>query len=140
MSAAPMSVSSSTVTAVAILTWITAGSHLGFSRSAGHSPQRPGLPRMRRTSAWPQAAGDAEGRRARDVSCQLKSYRGGRIPDGIRDQPDRWPESARPAVRPRDLAQIVVVAQAAGPGTEGLDRRAPGGPGSSAVRYFGALA
>ena len=39
-----------------------------------------------------------------------------------------------------DLAWVVVVAQAAGPGGEDPDRRAPGGPGGSAVRRFGALA
>ena len=84
------------------------------------------------------AAGDADGRPANDVNRQLKSYRGGRVPNGIRCQPARRPQGARSAVRLDDLACIVVVAQAAAPGPEGPDRRAPGGPGSGAVRRFGA--
>ena len=45
------------------------------------------------------AAGDADGRPANDVNRQLKSYRGGRIPNGIRCHPARRPEGARSAVR-----------------------------------------
>jgi hypothetical protein len=45
------------------------------------------------------AAGDADGRPANDVNRQLKSYRGDRIPNGIRCQPPRRPQGARSAVR-----------------------------------------
>jgi hypothetical protein len=45
------------------------------------------------------AAGNADGRPANDVNRQLKSYRGGRIPNGIRCHPARRPEDARSAVR-----------------------------------------
>ena len=86
------------------------------------------------------AAGDADGRPANDVNRQLKPYRGDRIPNGIRCQPARRPEGARSAVPLHGLACIVVVAQAAGPGPGGPDRRAPDGPGGSAVRCCGAVA
>ena len=93
----------------------------------------------RNRSVLPVAAGAGDWP-ARGVKRQLKSYGGRRTPNDIRCRPAWWPEDARKAVRDHDLAWLVVVAQAADPGSRARDRLAGGGPGSCAVRRFGAVA